>query len=179
MLILIALIWTPKALKRSFYRTRWLLIAMIVIFSWSTPGIYTFSAWYAPTIEGIYAGGEQALRLMAVIASLQIALRGMDQVALLSACYYLIYPFQWIGINTTAFAIRLGLTLEYAKAWLEDKEKLSWQKLGMLLDEIDKGCYIQKGEVEMIALSLMDRWVGIGLLGLFVLMIVGMRVLSL
>lgn len=163
--LLLAFFLTPKAIKRSFYRIRWLLMTMLVIFAWSTPGVYIFSSWYAPTVEGLYDGCEQVLRLMLVIASLQIALLSINQIGLLSACYYLLYPLRWLGIDSRIFSLRLGLTLAYAKTWLESNAKLNWQQLAMRLDEIENNQDDNKvTEIEIIPFSPKDRWIYIGLL---------------
>lgn len=161
--LLLALVLAPKSIKRSFYRIRWLLITMLVIFAWSTPGVYVFSSWYAPTLEGVYDGCEQALRLMVVIASLQIVLFGVNQMGLLSACYYLLYPLRWLGIDSHIFSLRLGLTLAYAKTWLESNAKLNWQRLAMCLDDIENNQDNKVTEIEIIPFSMRDKWIYIGL----------------
>jgi hypothetical protein len=141
---------------------RWLLLALIATFAWSTPGVYVTSSWYAPSVEGMYAGVEHALRLIGVLASLQIALQGMDQTRLLSACYQLSRLMLMQDNTSVRFAIRLGLTLQYAEQWLLDTSKLSWRTLGSAFDTIEDKLPADIA-VEIMPVSRTDRWISLGL----------------
>ena len=170
--ILIAMYMVPQALKRSVRRMRWLFLTLIIVFAWSTPGVYVASSWYAPSIDGLYSGAQQALRLLSVIASLQISLQGMDQTMLLSACYQLSQPFVWLRVDTARFAVRLGLTLRYAEQWLIGPSQISWRMLGKALDAISETTLPTKISIEILPFSRADRWMSIGLLLFMVLLFV-------
>jgi hypothetical protein len=162
MIGLTAMRWVPTLLWRSLRRMRWLLLALIITFAWSTPGVYITSSWYAPSIEGIYAGVEQALRLIGIVASLQIALYGMNQTMLLSACYQLGRVCCLPDRINARFAMRLGLTLQYAEHWLMDTSTLSWQNLSAAFDDT-KDTLPADITVEIMPFSRTDRWVSVGL----------------
>ena len=177
MIMIMAIGWVPDPLWRSLRRMRWLLVALMVTFAWSTPGVYFASSWYAPSVEGVYAGIEQVLRLISVLASLQIALKGMNQTMLLSACYQLSRPFTCFNGNTERFAVRLALTLQYAEQWLIGRSALSWRTLGSVFDTLAQDTVQEEGEVTLLPFSRLDRWISCGfVIGIVLLSIISIKV---
>lgn len=175
-LIFIAYKVVPHALKRSLYRIRWLLLSLLIIFAWNTPGVYLIRGWYAPSVEGLYMGVQHILRIMVAIVGLQIVLRKMDVSMLLSACYQLSWPLRIFGLNSERFAVRLGLTLQYAERWLIDKNRFSWRTLGIEFDTIARQTVVPGMVVEILPFSEMEKVVSLGWV-FFILLFVVSRIL--
>ena len=109
---------------RALPRIRWMLLAVGVIYGWTTPGEYLWSGWLAPTREGLWLGVAQMLRLLAIAASLQILLTGMSRAAIFSGLYTLSVPLEWLGLSRRHAAMRLSLTLEMVENILEMQQPL-------------------------------------------------------
>lgn len=106
-------------------RIRYILIFLIVIYAFNTPGEYLFdeSLVVAPTYEGISAGFEQMLRLAAILAGLALLLSLTSREQLIAGLYWLARPLSAIGIDVERFAIRLWLTLYYVEHGLKNNKK--------------------------------------------------------
>ncbi|SFM97622.1 Cobalt transport protein [Formivibrio citricus] len=128
-----ALLFCRPRFLRALPRIRWLLLAVGVIYGWTTPGEYLWSGWLAPTREGIRLGIAQMTRLLAIAASLQILLTGMPRAAIFSGLYILSAPLEWLGISRRHAAMRLSLTLEMVENILEMQ-----QPFQQLLRELNK-----------------------------------------
>ncbi len=136
----VSLIFTWAAIRfararllRALPRLRWLLLAMVLVYAWATPGRYLWSAWFAPTWEGLWLGLEQSLRIVAVIASLQVLLATMTRGQLLAGLFSLAKPLTWVRLSRERLAIRLALTIEMTESLLEEKMSFSH-----LLKELDR-----------------------------------------
>ncbi len=96
-------------------RVRWLLISMILIFAFNTPGEYV-PQWpfeLAPTYEGLYAGLLQSARLCMMLAGLALLLATTNRENLMAGFFLLLYPLRLVKLNPERFAARLWLTLHY------------------------------------------------------------------
>lgn len=111
-------------------RTRILLIMLLGVYAFMTPGTPMFSGWEqaAPTIEGWNAGLQQIWRLTLMIGALAALLAYLSRQQLLAGIYCLLLPLKPIGVPVGRFAVRLWLTLDY----LETMPKAS--NLGALWD---------------------------------------------
>jgi energy-coupling factor transporter transmembrane protein EcfT len=98
-------------------RMRWLLLTMLLIYAFSTPGEYIaeWPYWVAPTLEGIDAGLIQALRLLAMLAGLALLLTLTDRDRLIVGFFVLLAPLRRLGLDPERFAARLWLTLHYVE----------------------------------------------------------------
>lgn len=103
-------------------RTRWVLIALLVIYAYTTPGAALVPALgiASPTREGMLDGVLQLGRLLSVLSGLAILLELLPQTQLISGLYTLAYPLRWIGLSRERIAVRLALTLEYAETSMRD-----------------------------------------------------------
>ncbi|KPC52751.1 hypothetical protein WG78_12925 [Amantichitinum ursilacus] len=123
-------------MARMLRRVRILLLAILIVYGYSTPGLYLWSGWGAPTREGLMAGGVQALRLLAVLSALQWLLRGMDRNRLFAGLYILAAPLRALGINRERWALRLALTMDQAEALLAERQ--DWRGLWRQLSALDQ-----------------------------------------
>ena len=99
-------------------RTRVLLMAMLLLYAFTTPGTPLFSGWEqaAPSYEGVIAGTQQVWRLLLMIAALAAVLTYLSRAQLLAGIYVLLLPLKPLGVPVTRFAVRLWLTLHYAES---------------------------------------------------------------
>lgn len=123
-LVLLAAILLPLLLlvgARSFVqmirRMRWLLLTMLLIYAFSTPGEYVadWPFWLAPTHEGLHAGLLQVLRLSMMLAGLALLLSTTDRDQLIVGFFILLWPLRYLGLDPERFAARLWLTLHYVE----------------------------------------------------------------
>jgi hypothetical protein len=114
-------------LLRLLRRTRWLLAVLLLTYAYAVPGPLSWPAlgWASPSVEGLQQGGLRAARLVLLLAGLAVLLAYTPRARLLFGLYQLAKPLTWIGLDRRAFAVRLGLTLDYVERapkrgnWLE------------------------------------------------------------
>lgn len=106
-----------KVFVQMMRRMRWLLIIMLLIYAFSTPGEYLaeWPFWVTPTYEGIQAGLIQAMRLTVMLAGLALLLRLTVRDKLIVGFFFLMQPLRYIGLDPERFAARLWLTLHYVE----------------------------------------------------------------
>ncbi len=98
-------------------RTRWVMLSLLLIYSYSTPGQPIFEALgnFSPSREGLMDGVLQLTRLLSALAALAILLDRLDRPQLIVGLYTLFAPMQWLGLSRERLAVRLALTLHYAE----------------------------------------------------------------
>lgn len=118
--------------RRLLRRTRWLLLVLFVAYAWSLPGTALIPAWTwaSPSMEGLEAGILRVIRLGMLLVGLAVLLASTEHKQLIQGFYVLAKPLVWLGLDRRAFAVRLGLTLEYAEsgrpgAWREAFDAVS------------------------------------------------------
>ena len=60
-------------------------------------------------------GGLRVLRLVLILIGLAVLIASTQRARLIYGLYMLARPFALMGLNRRAFAVRLGLTLEYVE----------------------------------------------------------------
>ncbi len=103
---------------RLLRRTRWLLLVLFVAYALSLPGTPLLPAWgwASPTVEGVEAGAWRGVRLLLLLGGLAVLLATTERRQLIHGLYVLARPLTWLGFDRRAFAVRLGLVLDYAEA---------------------------------------------------------------
>lgn len=116
LLIGLALYWHIALLKKIIYRSRWLLLTMLLIYAFTTPGEY-LPGWesYALTYEGLAQGTAQAARLVIMLSGLALLLGTTHRDDLMAGIYWLINPLRYLGVSPDRFTARLWLTLHYVE----------------------------------------------------------------
>jgi energy-coupling factor transport system permease protein len=155
MLLLRVKQWFPM-LKRM----RWLFLSMFLIYAFNTPGEFV-SDWplnglvgWAPTYEGLQAGGLQLLRLMTMLASVALMMATTPIPLMIEGFYVLLKPLQFVGLHPERFAARLCLTLHYIELNNSQQDRHSashsnWQQfLNMDIDKIDTSSSLKAIELE-------------------------------
>jgi len=117
LLLLLAALTRARDLPVLIRRTRWLLLSLLSIYGFATPGEANFPGLGAlsPTAEGLHAGAMQAWRLMLLLAGLSVLSATTSREDLLNGIYLLLRPFKRIGADPERIALRLWLTLHYAE----------------------------------------------------------------
>jgi energy-coupling factor transport system permease protein len=131
-----ALMRSPRLLKTMLYRSRWLLLTMLLIFAFSTPGEY-LANWpfeAAPTYEGLTSGLLQAARLIVMLAGLAWLLGTTSREDLMAGIYLLLRPLRLLGLAPERFTARLWLTLHYVEQSPKTQQRFSWNRLDSIAD---------------------------------------------
>lgn len=102
---------------RLLRRSRWLLISLILVYAFVTPGVAAIAVLgaYSPSREGLVSGGLQALRLISLLATLALLLATTSRDRILAGLYFLLRPLVLIGVDIDRVAARIWLTLHYAE----------------------------------------------------------------
>ena len=98
-------------------RTRWIMLSLLAIYAYSTPGQPLSDAlgMFSPSREGLSDGVLQLARLLAALAGLALLLERMHRQQMVSGLYTLFAPLHWLGMSRERIAVRLALTLQYAE----------------------------------------------------------------
>ncbi len=113
LLYLVAGFPAPGKLLKMILRLRWLLLAMLLVYGWWTPGttlLPAIGAW-SPTAEGLYAGSLRVLSLLLIVAAVHLLLQVTSRRELLPAIMQLIAPV-CTESGRERIAVRILLSLE-------------------------------------------------------------------
>jgi hypothetical protein len=104
-------------LLRLVRRTRWLLLVLLLTYAYAVPGtpVWIGLGWASPAFEGLQQGGMRVARLVLLLAALAALLATTSRPRLIYGLYVLALPLTWLGFDRRAFAVRLGLTLDYVE----------------------------------------------------------------
>lgn len=119
-------------------RARWLLLPLLLIYAYATPGPALFPALGAisPSLGGLHGGALQAWRLVLLLLGLALLLWSCPRESLLSGLYALLRPFRAMGLDPERIAVRLWLTLHYAQGQTRQNMQ-GWRgALGSALDPV-------------------------------------------
>lgn len=167
-LVFIAFKAHAKRLLTLLRRTRWVLISLLIIYAFMTPGIALWSLPYLPnpTREGLLDGFMQLSRLICVLAGLSLLLTSLSQERLISGLYVLAYPLRYVGLSRERIAVRLALTLQYAERAMQETAK-DWRS------GIERALVPEKNNESEFELPVqMLKWIdGILLAGLSVILV--------
>ena len=114
-------------LLRLLRRTRWLMAVLLLTYAYVLPGesLWPALGWASPGVEGLQQGTLRTGRLVLMLAGLALLLASTTRPRLIYGLYVLAMPLAWLGFDRRAFAVRLGLTLDYVERapkpahWLE------------------------------------------------------------
>jgi len=100
-------------LGRLLRRIRWLLLSLLILYGWFTPGTPVLSVLgnYSPTWQGLAEGGARSLALVLMVAAVHLLLGVTSRAQLLAAVNRLTRPLARIGIPHERLAARMVLTL--------------------------------------------------------------------
>ncbi len=102
---------------RLAWRTRWLVLSLLLVISLSVPGEPLFAVFPSgPSREGVVEALIQSARLMLALAAVAILLDVLRLPALMAGCHGLLRPIDRLGLSSDRAVARLALTLHYAEA---------------------------------------------------------------
>lgn len=109
-------------------RTRYLMLAIVLVFAWGTPGhlMWPQLDWASPTSEGLMLALTHANRLLCVLGMVALLLALMPQPQLVAALHGITWPLGWAGLDRTRAALRLTLVLVYTAAARQDQNWRRW-----------------------------------------------------
>ena len=109
-------------------RTRYLMVAIVLVFAWGTPGhlMWPQLDWASPNSEGLTLALTHANRLLCVLGMVALLLALMPLPKLVSALHGITWPLGWAGLDRTRAALRLTLVLDYTAAARHDQNWRSW-----------------------------------------------------
>jgi len=99
---------------RILKRMRWLFLSILIVYLWFTPGepIIPIPSDYVPTVEGLKTGLLRVFSLVLIIFAVNYFISSIARNRLVEAIVWLLYPLNWLGIDSRQLALRIALTLE-------------------------------------------------------------------
>ena len=160
------------ALWHMLRRNRVLLLSILLLHALMTPGQVLWSAWSTleVTLEGMWAGGVQALRLLLLLAALVWLLGNLSPSQLLAGLLRVLWPLRKLGWDYQTVALRLSLTLRYAADY-RSRKLADWR------DELQRQLQLRElVEAEPVRLSDVPlQWIDWWALGLVLLLLILIR----
>jgi len=138
----LALVFAHAHCLRLVKRVCVLLLAILVLFAWFTPGEAIFVDWprLSPSREGLLFALVHGGRLLAVVCWVAILLARMPADRLVNGLYALARPLAVVGLSAERVALRLLLVLRYV-----DETRVSGRDWRDWLTEVDG----EDGEVRL------------------------------
>lgn len=137
-LIMMAVRWHVGLLRKLLHRSRWLLLTLLLIYAFTTPGEYLHGLESYPlTYEGLHQGLLQVVRLTVMLAGLALLLGTTGRDALMAGIYRLIHPLRNIGVSPDRFTARLWLTLHYVEMARPQHPLPFWQRFEQASEDLE------------------------------------------
>ena len=118
-------------------RSRWLLLTMLMLFGWMTPGTAVPGLPMA-TREGLSLAAEHVARLLLAIATVSVLLSRLSPAELVSGLRTLLAPLAPLGGFRDRLAVRLMLTLEEVESARRGDEATSMTLARLALPTIGR-----------------------------------------
>ncbi|WP_115227324.1 hypothetical protein [Iodobacter fluviatilis] len=141
---------------RTLKRMRFLLLVITLVYGWSTPGQYLWPSRWSPTEEGLCWGLLQLVRLLGVLAALQLLLWRLSSARMFSGLYVLLTPFTFLGFDRERWALRLSLTMAFSGDLLLQQHALNREGFLMQLAGAEQPCELQEVSILVESLSFFD-----------------------
>ncbi len=105
-----ALIGAASHLRLLLRRSRWLLLTMLVMFGWFTPGT-PLATLPGASQEGLLLAMDNLARLLVALSIVALLLRALSAAELVAGIRSLLSPLAWLSVSRDRIAVRLALTL--------------------------------------------------------------------
>lgn len=118
LILSLLLLRAPVAARRAalvmLRRLRWLLLSMLIVYGWFTPGVAMWPGLgvASPTVPGLLEALQRAAALVLMALGAQQLISGLAPPQLLAALLWLSLPLQMFGLSRERLALRVMLTLE-------------------------------------------------------------------
>lgn len=110
-LAVLVLLVAPARMSQLVRRSRWLLLTMLVMFGWLTPGT-PFPNLPGATGEGLLLAADNIARLLVALSIVALMLNALSPPQLVAGIRSLMIPLSLLRISRDRIAVRLALTLE-------------------------------------------------------------------
>jgi len=114
-LALVALLAATSHLHLLLRRSRWLLLTMLVMFGWLTPGT-PVPLIPGATQEGLLLAADNLARLLIALSIVALILKALSPPELVAGIRSLLAPLALLKISRDRIAVRLALTLNEVEA---------------------------------------------------------------
>lgn len=114
-LILLALVAAPSHLRLLLRRSRWLLLTMLVMFGWLTPGT-PVPGIPGASQEGLLLAADNLARLLTALSTVALLLKTLPPAELVAGMRSLLAPLVFLKVPRDRIAVRLALTLNEVEA---------------------------------------------------------------
>lgn len=114
-LALMALIAARSHILLLLRRSRWLLLTMLVMFGWFTPGT-PLSFIPGASTEGLLLAADNLGRLLIALSIVALILKALSAADLVAGMRLLLAPLVLFKLSRDRFAVRLALTLNEVEA---------------------------------------------------------------
>lgn len=96
------------------WRTRWLLLVLVLGYGFSVPGesVWDSLGAWAPSWPGLALGAERAAHLMVLLLWLDVLVLSLPSEQMLSGLHALMRPLKILNVDIRRIALRLALTLK-------------------------------------------------------------------
>lgn len=114
-----------------FRRARWLLVSIVVLFAFATPGVALPPPWagLGLTWDGLQLAAEHVARLILLLASLSVLHEFLGTEGIVSGLYWLIGPLAGRHGLRERIVVRVMLVVEFVESgsggwreWLSDSD---------------------------------------------------------
>jgi energy-coupling factor transport system permease protein len=112
---LLALLVATSHLRLLLRRSRWLLLTMLLMFGWLTPGTPVLLIPGA-TQEGLLFAVDNLARLLVALSTVALILKALSPPELVAGIRSLLAPLALLNISRDRIAVRLALTLNEVEA---------------------------------------------------------------
>ncbi|MCF8177264.1 MAG: energy-coupling factor transporter transmembrane protein EcfT [Sulfuritalea sp.] len=110
-LALVASLVAKDHLRALLRRSRWLMLTMLIMFGWFTPGT-PLSFLSGASQEGLLLAVASIARLIIALAAVAMLLKTLSSAELVVGMRALLAPLVLIGLSRDSVAVRLALTLQ-------------------------------------------------------------------
>ncbi len=114
-LMLVALIAARSHFAALIRRSRWLLLTILILFGWLTPGT-PIQALPGASVEGLLLAAKNLACLVIAISVVACLLTALRPPELVAGLRILLAPFARLNVSPDRIAVRLALTLEQVEA---------------------------------------------------------------
>ena len=130
-LVLTAVFTSKRHFGLLLRRSRWLLLTLLILFGWLTPGT-PLPGLPGASQEGILLAAENLGRLLIALSVVALLLTALSPVELVAGLRSLLLPLILLGVSRDRIAVRLALTLEEVEAARSGRNEETTKDVAML-----------------------------------------------
>ncbi len=98
---------------RLVWRAKWLLLTLLIVLAYGTPGYLWHGLAWAPSIEGLEVAALHILRLILLLGSLAYLFERLPHRDFMVGLWVLVRPFRFLGLDADRSVARLALVFDY------------------------------------------------------------------